>query len=454
MNKKERIKILIIIFAIALIVRLALFFYLYTVNGPDSFNPFLQGTDQAEYGRLAVNLSENSTFSLDKNEPFSPDPSRTPIFPLFLTIGYLIGGSFFIPTLLNILISVLTAIIVFEIALLISGSKKISISTAIIFSLLPYGVYLSNLIMADTLFVFLFSLFVFFFLKIIKQKSIQFKIIILGAVFLGLATLVRPITQFFVLIPAVLLLFLPSIDFKKKISASLMFLMIFVIVLSPWLTRNYLHFNEFFLSSIGRYHLYASYFTPWKAYREGISRDEAHARMLVYIKAKYGLSSLHGVETSTALANEAKKEILTHPLSYGFFHLSTVPIYFFNNDFLLVLREAFKVELPNVYIAQKIFTGDFGGLADSIFGLNLFFILLFLVSYLFVALKFVFGVLGGVFYLWRDKLVAFFSLTTILYFPLIIGSEGHARFRLPVEVFLIIFSLILISQLYNRFKKC
>ena len=220
MKNNSKIKIYAILFGAALALRLFLFFYLYESRGADFFDPLKQGTDQAEYGRVAINLAEHSSFSMGKEAPYSPDPARTPIFPIFLSIWYWISGDFVLSTIINIFLSSITSIIVFELAMLVLKSKKASFASAMIFAFLPYGAYLSDLIMADTLFVLFFGLFLYFFARfIIFNKDIKYSWIVLSSFLLGLSALTRPITQFFIIIPILILLlscFLPPKAMLKE----------------------------------------------------------------------------------------------------------------------------------------------------------------------------------------------------------------------------------------------
>lgn len=451
-SKDKKIKI--ILFFIAIFVNLSMFFYLYSSRGQNFFNPLTQGTDQAEYGRIAINLVEHGSFSVAESDPYIPNPARTPAFPLFLSLSYLFTGGFILAALLNIFISAITAIIVFEIAFLITKHLNMAFASGLIFALLPYKMYLSSLIMADIIFVFFFSLFILFFLKMITvEAGFNVKNAILTGGLLGLSVLVRPITQFFIVIPIFTGLILFRENFKKRILISVLMFSSFIFILSPWLLRNEIHFGEPFLSSVGRYHMYVSYLAPWQAYRDGVPRDEKHREVLEYIDEVYGKDAMYNVRASTELSKIAKREILDDPLNYLFFHISSTPVYFLNNDFILTVREAFNIKLPGVYIAQKIFTFDLRGLRNSIFGSGIFFIIFFLASYLIVAIKSGLGILWAFCYLKRNFYIGVFTVLSILYFPLLVGFEGHARFRIPIESFLIIFSVMAVFDIWGFIKR-
>jgi 4-amino-4-deoxy-L-arabinose transferase-like glycosyltransferase len=457
MEKKNNLKTKLIIFLVAMTVAMSLFAYFYATSGAKFFNPFLQGTDQAEYGRVAVNLAEKGIFSLSKTAPYVPDPSRTPVYPLFLAFTFLLTKSFILATLITIILGALTAVIVFDIAMSLFGSRRLAIASGVIFAFLPYRIYISNLIMADTLFAFLFSLVILLFVKMMtKETEINGKNIAIFGVLLGITTLTRPVSQFLIFIFVAFLLMLKHLQLKRKIVLAGFLVLSFLLTLSPWMIRNYVHFDQAFLSSIGRYHLYVGYLTPWRAVRSGISRDQAYGEAMSYIGQKYGADAMFDVDKATQLGEEAKKEILSKPVDYALYHFSTIPISFLNNDVLATLREAFRIKLPEINMSQKILTGDFVGLSESFSTTGLSFVFLFIASYLFVLIKFVFGIAGIFLYSKENKykniLTGLFLLCVVFYFPLLVGPEGHARFRIPIESILIIFSLYFIVALASWAK--
>src|SRR5262245_45794310 len=46
--------------------------------------PLAYPPDSGEYDRLGLNLAEHEVFSLAEAPPWSPDVTRTPVFPLFV----------------------------------------------------------------------------------------------------------------------------------------------------------------------------------------------------------------------------------------------------------------------------------------------------------------------------------------------------------------------------------
>lgn len=450
----NKIRLLVII--LALVAQAVMLVYFLSVNGSAFFNPArnkMQGDDQSEFWRLTVNTVDHGVFSLSKTAPYAPDQTRTPLFPFFLGLGYGISGGFMLPIILNILVAVITVFLVFEGALYFSKNKNIALATAVAYTFLFYRLYAPNLFLADTLFNFLFTLFAFYFLKnLLNREEINYKKSAFSGFLLGMATLTRPITQYFVLVPVLFLVLKRKGSPKKSFVSAGIFALIFLSVLSPWFLRNYTLFNRVFLSSIGDYHTFVSYVGPWQAYRENISRMEGAERVKKYVEEKYGAGAMYDIEKSRALAEEAKGKILEAPLSYAFFHLSSAPVFFLNNDIILVLRQAFKISLPDVFAAEKVLTGNFSAIFDILYKFKPVVLFLFFGSYSFIFLKSFLGVGVAVYLSYKGNLQALFCLAAIFYFALIVGLEGQARFRLPIESFLLFFSAAGIYSGYNFFK--
>jgi 4-amino-4-deoxy-L-arabinose transferase-like glycosyltransferase len=79
--------------------------------------------------------------------------------------------------------------------------------------------------------------------------------ICLNALYLGMATLVRPISFLFSFVAIFYILVLSNLNPKKRLINSVAFSVIFIVSISPWLLRNYSKYGEAKLSSISGYNL-------------------------------------------------------------------------------------------------------------------------------------------------------------------------------------------------------
>lgn len=454
----------IIIFLIGLFFRLFLVIYILASNPYhlEFFsNPSYQGSDQADFALITKNIVEHGVFSFSKQAPFVPDQFRTPLFPLFMTLSYWLTRDFILFSLLNILISSLIGVIVYKMAHLLFEDKKIAFWGGLIFAFLPYGAYLSTMAMADNLFVFFFVSSIFFIARFLK--SVRLFDLLWGGIFLGLTTLTRPATQYLIIFIILFLLFL-RLDFRKKITAILIIFLSFMLILSPWLIRNYIVFKKPMLSSLAGYHMFVSWIGPYRAYvKDHISRSEEATKLYQYIQdkyGKYGSEAMYDPAISVQLGEESKKEILQNLSTYVPFHLWSGVIYFMNNDIILTLSEVFKINSGNIYIVEKITSRDWPGLWKNLSQLNYFYIFIYFLSYFLIFSKNILALVGLKRYYCVSlaspsggPILAILVLSILIYFPLLIGPEGHARFRYPVEPFLLIFAIAVILRQGEFAKK-
>ncbi|MDP3052255.1 MAG: glycosyltransferase family 39 protein [bacterium] len=433
-------------------------------------NPDFQGSDQADFALVTKNIADHGVFSFSKAPPFTPDEFRTPLFPLFTSLFYWLTGNFLLYSFLNIILSALIGVIVYEICLLLFTGKKLAFLAGLIFGFLPYTAYLSTMVMADTLFTFLFLIAMFFAFRFLKDQSRSRDLIWTG-VFLGLATLTRPISQYFIFAVIFSLLLLPTTNARlndtrkekaclpagRKLIWSLVVICAFTLVISPWLIRNYIVFKEVKLSSLGGHHMFVSWITPYRAYvKDHIPRSEEAVKTAEYIKekyGKYGSEAMYDPVISAGLGEESKREILGNLGTYLPFHAVSSAIYYMNNDVVLTLSEVFQIRPgKGVYIVEKIFNRDWRGFLNNVSELGFVYVIVYFLSYFLIFAKNLLALYGLKKYLRISPVLTLFVLMILIYFPILVGPEGHARFRMPVEPFLLIFALAGVSALINFLK--
>ena len=157
-------------------------------------------------------------------------------------------------------------------------SKNWSILNAFLLSAFPLKIYTVTQISSITLQIFLLILYLYLFFLFSKSgKFVWYKIIFFSIVS-GLLMLTRGEFYIIFLISLIYLFFLKKINLKE----SVVILLISLLVISPYLTRNYLAFNKIVLTnSLG--------FNLWKGNNpfstvEGSLSDEAHKHDMIYQK--------------------------------------------------------------------------------------------------------------------------------------------------------------------------
>ncbi|BDQ02774.1 glycosyltransferase family 39 protein [Ignavibacterium sp.] len=197
-------KYLIIIFILALSLRILFFLFQRSWDSSVSEDKIIpMGTDQRGYNQLALNFIEHGKLSFKPDLP--PVVLRTPFYPLFIsTIYYTFGEKPWFVLLFQNVIDSLTAILIFF-TITILFNNKTGFPAALLYAIEPHMILNSNTLYSDTLFVFLLSLFFYFFIKSIitaEKNDLTFGI---SATFLGLSVLVKPAgTYMFILVILIL----------------------------------------------------------------------------------------------------------------------------------------------------------------------------------------------------------------------------------------------------------
>lgn len=234
MNKidKRSLAILLIICVMAFFIRLAVFLWANERNLIQSF----------EYETLATNLINGRGFTLELFET-TYHAAVAPLFPLLCALVYILfGHNVAYVVILQIGLNVLTCFFVFRIGDRIFSRKAGLLSAALLAVHPGMVVYSSIKLHSLSLTACLFSATIFLILMTYDRQSVKNQSI-LGVV-MGLAILDRPTICLF--IPFAL--FWLCIFIKNRKEQFLLLLRIssiVVIILLPWVTRNYLVFHRF-----------------------------------------------------------------------------------------------------------------------------------------------------------------------------------------------------------------
>jgi 4-amino-4-deoxy-L-arabinose transferase-like glycosyltransferase len=195
-------------------------------------------SDEKEYDQLAYNLATKATYAYDT----SPTAYRPIGYPILLSvIYYYFGHQIIVMKLLQALADVMISFFVY---LLLAGHpERTRVLGAALWAFFVPAVFYSNLLLSETVFTFLFVLIAWILSR--KYVGSTWQAVVLGAL-IGILTLIKPTIVIFVLmLPLLMRQF--EIPLRKLYPMAIAL----VLVLSPWLVRNYLVFGEFALSSNG-----------------------------------------------------------------------------------------------------------------------------------------------------------------------------------------------------------
>lgn len=196
--------------------------------------------DAIEYDTIGWNLAQGNGFSSQDSAPYVPTMQREPVYPYILgTIYKIFGHKYGFVYIFQISILSLTCILVYFLTRNIFGEKEARYSavfTAICPTLANYPSY----ILTETLFTFLLCLSILALTRAAKaQRGVLF--LASGAI-LGITVLCKVMMflfLFIVLLGVILLKKDWKTFFKKRISHLAIFGLAFLIVISPWVYRNF-----------------------------------------------------------------------------------------------------------------------------------------------------------------------------------------------------------------------
>lgn len=286
--------------------------------------------DSAEYTALAESLLRGNGFAQNGQL----ETLRTPGYPVFVAVIQKISGSYFAVTFIQIFIAILSALIIRRIGMRFA-SRAVGEAAAVLFLLNPVTLTLSLLIYSDMLFLLLFAS-GFYAALSLEEKRFVPRILCIALLF-GLAIYVRPIGLLAIPMfaaPIVASRLAPRV--KRRAVVAL--LVCLLLLISPWMARNYARTGVFGFTSIQASSL--SWATArFLANEDGISVAEAKKEL----EAKIGApeSAWRDIRLSRRINTVDERVILERPFSYAAYHLTT------SLPFLFPSTIAFAVDTYN-----------------------------------------------------------------------------------------------------------
>ena len=410
-------KSILFIFLVALSLRLML--WVFVAHHPER----ALDNDSPLYLRLGETILDSHTF---------PSILRTPGYPFFVSFVYAVFGKFpqavlFLQCLLDSATAAIIALTFFR----IFGSTRYAFWAGIIYSMNPFAIFYSNMVLTETLFTFIFLLAVslfFFFLQGGSKRKLA-----LSSVLLGIGALCRPIS-FFVPLLFVPFIFFSEIRLKDKLISCAMFMIVYCMVLLPWYVRNDRDYGQWALSTATKYNIFVNFAPEVLMGKDNLfsvaGMDINDAFRPYQMKMWHIASTKYGWDTTgryhvfddpiraAALTEEGIKVIRNDPLVFIVSHtigIGRVIAPFFPRFYRFIGKDVTALSLLSYSI-------DFVTMAFSVLGIVL-------------SLKQRF----------TDKIHAavIINMTIlIIYFALIPGIAGGSRFRVPILPYVTIFSAL------------
>ncbi|MFH2037620.1 MAG: glycosyltransferase family 39 protein [Candidatus Zixiibacteriota bacterium] len=236
----------IIIFFSAFILRILYLIIMLATNQSNSLiNMFPDSIKYIEAGEYLLGIGGKGEFEL-----FLVGPG----YPIILGLTQILTGGNFVPLIfIQIILSSLTCVYIYNIALLILKNKSLAFISGLLVALSITSIGLANGILSETTFFFLFVLSVYLYLKAALHKKNN--LFIHSGIIGGLAILIRSTTILFpfIFICIAILIPLALTPYKRKelIKNSLITALIMIIITLAWSSRNYFKYDVFTVSSTG-----------------------------------------------------------------------------------------------------------------------------------------------------------------------------------------------------------
>ncbi len=183
---------------------------------------------------------------------------RVPGYPIFLAGCYKFFGESKLAALwVQVFLASFIPLFIFLLSLSLFPGQFVLAQICCLVSVFHLGLVLyGGFFMTETLFILLFLCFLLCFVRAIKKNKVW--IHIAAGIFLGLASLVRPVGHYLIVV-AVLVLLLSRIPWATRLKQSIVLVGSWFAVVSCWLIRNYLLTGVLFFHTLpGGHFLYLS----------------------------------------------------------------------------------------------------------------------------------------------------------------------------------------------------
>jgi len=446
----KKYKIEIVIFVLAILARIFLLgINLGANNG--NFEKTIHGADS--FFEVSQNLYKGDGFSIDG---VSPSLIHVPLYPFFLALSLFLFGNYFFAVALQIIIGSLIPLLASRLSFDILHSRKVAIFVGFFIALEPNFILFSFIFFAETLFIFFFLLSLLFFIRYLERG--QIKLLIFFTVLLGLTSLIKPVVQFFplFLLPVMLWFLRKRFTWKTLLTHSVLFVCLFVTILSPWIYRNYKEFGTPGMTIMPSLNLYATLAPSVLSIEQGVSFEEARMR---FINDRNVDVSRLTFSTASEFNDEAFGVLKKYPVSFAKVVAINVFTFFTHDRVLSALQYAGfspekKLSGPAIVM---LFESPKELLETIIANLSSPFLLVLIMRIFWIITTILFFA-GAILLFYRKKMTApiVFALVTVLYFAFTTPSNGltvNGRFRMPVNPIILTIASYPLMAIFLKKKK-
>ena len=440
-------RIELILFSAACLIRWVWLLVVISSEGSGIWTP-----DSYGYWNIAKNLLQYGAFSQSPDGiNLEPDFYRTPIYPLYLLVIQFFTQASEFAVALQILMAGLTSVFIYRIGKDFLNSPMVGLLASIIFLFDIPSIIFSTLILTETLFTMLLVISCYWMLQFLLE-GFEVRSLLKYAVVTGILILCRPAGLFLPIMFTVLILVRTKSLKQVMIPVGTVVLTV-LLVMMPWLSRNKIAFDSYFLSTIGKYVLYNYHASGIHAVNRNIPFHEAQMEMRMKLYEN-NCKDIDPVKCSGYAFAQAVDTIKNYP---GTFVLQQLK----NSAFILLkpVRGYVDGQLGYSRGYNSVTTGSGGKLykisdqfADKtslptkvLVGLQLFIQVIIIIC----------SLLGFLLlYRKRNFLILLFLILIILYFMnMTVPPESDARLRVPVVPFFALAGAIGIVSVLRNYRK-
>ncbi len=433
------------IFIIALLVRLAGYFLVYSQPVR-----FYGNSDSYNYENIAINIIQHHGFSGETESPFTPNLYRTPVYPMLMAGVYsLTGNSVIALILIQILISSFTAALMPVLVYSMNLSPKIGWIAGFVLILDPLIGLTTYLLITETVFISFLIPATLMLVKYFKTKRIAW--LISSAILFALTSLTRPVSQLLPLVLVPLFFVIVRNDrWRFALKSTLVFLFISLLLTYSWAYRNYRVANIWTFSAVSVQDLLYKSARDVIAEAEKITKDEAAIKLTQFIRSEVEKHHLSFAEEIYLMRSTALDIFRQHPKTTLMVHVKGFVRVMINPGFNLICKTLDDNEIT--FDSENNIQGCTAGNSDGfisqtidIFGQMSLIERLVAVWEIFLLAGIYLGAIVGAWKLLQKKQwkLLYLLLVMIAYFSaLSAGGVSVSRYRIPFIPFLAILAAI------------
>ena len=435
------------IFIFSFLMNASFFFFFLSRN-----NNYVVCTDSAEYNNVAQNITlGKGIIKSDGDYNFR----RLPGYPIFLATMYSLFGTDSKKALwAQIIVSSFISVLIFLLSFVFFPAHVIVAKlSAIVASIYLGFIFHAGILLSDSLFLLFFLLFCLFFFSHFTYKNI-----VIAGFFLGIASLIRPVGLYCLLLSIIILFFSRNAIFSK-IKGIILFFVSWLSIVFWWLLRNYLLTGFIFFHTLPGIHflIYSASYVDMDvnktSYYESKKKLMSQWDKSIRVQEKKLGEKLNDIESCHIAEKIAFGYIIKHPvlfLKHSIIHMAKTC--FWPNSLSLIFLDSGRDSgyYRAVTLSQKIKRVLFPNVSHVSL-VFLIYLELFLLFFM------VFGFFGFcVNALFFKKKLLYILVKIVPFIFLFIGitlAYGAARLRLAIEPFFIIFSACFWLELVKKYVK-